>query len=156
LIGSTWSHPEFPNLVNGIKSSEADEKYNCASFAAGNTTKFWDPFMGAFGGDYYWPPKARKGRGVECFIEAFQTIGYELCSDGELDPSCEKIVFYLDDNRIVHHVARQLADGRWTSKLGQNVDIVHTTPECLVSDSYGKPRCYMHRPIEIRGTIAWT
>ena len=28
--------------------------------------------------------------------------------------------------RIVKHAARQLTSGRWTSKVGQNIDIEHT------------------------------
>jgi len=105
---------------------------------------------------YYWPTGARKGFELVCFIEAYQTIGYEICADGSLDPSCDKIVLYADRYGFVHHVARQLPDGKWTSKLGPNEDIIHDTPECLACDDYGHPACFMHRHIQMGATVVWS
>lgn len=148
MIGTAWSHPDFPNLANGIKTSDDDEKYNCTAFAAGDTERYWDPNLAFSGGGYYWPPGAKKGRDLASYIDAFEAIGYEQCADGELDSAYEKIVLYADDYGYVHHVARQLSDGKWTSKLGNDVDISHPTPDCLISDMFGKPARYMRRPIK--------
>lgn len=41
--------------------------------------------------------------------------------------------------------ARQLADGGWTSKLGQSVRIEHATLDALTGEAYGvslKSNCY--------------
>ena len=46
------------------------------------------------------------------------------------------------------HVARQLFDGRWTSKLGSGEDITHDSPEDILCDDYGDIVHFMKRPME--------
>jgi hypothetical protein len=65
---------------------------------------------------------------------------YQVCSDGGLEPGVEKVAIYVDDFGIPQHVARQLPDGTWTSKLGKGEDIGHVSPESLAGDLYGKSR----------------
>lgn len=43
------------------------------------------------------------------------------------------------------HAAKQLADGRWGSKIGQLEDIVHTTVEALSGSDYGEVVQFMKR-----------
>lgn len=40
-----------------------------------------------------------------------------------------------------------MPDGKWTSKLGHDVDIEHDTPEDLAEGIYGTVMHYMRRPI---------
>ena len=47
----------------------------------------------------------------------------------------------------VTHMARQLASGLWTSKLGELEDIEHETPAELEGDIYGIVVQYMRRAI---------
>jgi len=48
------------------------------------------------------------------------------------------------------HMARQLADGTWTSKCGGNEDITHFTLDALESyGPYGCPVLYMRRLIPV-------
>lgn len=56
----------------------------------------------------------------------------------------EKIAIF-SIGREFTHVARQLADGRWTSKLGGIKDIAHTL-ESLTGGDYGDVVGYMQRP----------
>jgi hypothetical protein len=82
---------------------------------------------------------------LPAFTAAFSTIGYRECADGSLRRKREKIVIYTNAFGGVEHIARQLPDGRWTSKLGDEEYIIHETPQSL-SVGYGGPTCYMQRP----------
>src|SRR5262249_26347171 len=121
---------------------------NCIAWAAGEHDRWWwpDPQM-----DYYWPDGVPREQTVEAFIEAYRTIGYEVCLDGVREAGFQKIVIYAKNNGEPTHAARQLPDGTWTSKLGQNVDVEHSTPESILQFQdcyrYGRPLHYMRRPI---------
>ena len=75
---------------------------------------------------------------------AFESIGYQTCDDGALDEGFEKIALYAL-GMMYTHVARQLIDGRWTSKLGQLEDITHNTPEAIENSDYGEVAQFMRR-----------
>jgi len=83
-------------------------------------------------------------------MAAYATLGYEPCLDGTLEPGFEKIVIYVLSGTPTH-AARQLNSGLWTSKLGQQVDVEHDTPEAIVQEIaqlaaiYGLPVQYMKR-----------
>lgn len=88
-------------------------KYNCIGWAAGDDQNVWWP------GGKYWPGGVRRDDSVAAFIAAFATRGYECCDSDGLEPGFEKVVLYVDEQHgRVTHAARQLPDGRWTSKLG--------------------------------------
>jgi len=59
----------------------------------------------------------------------------------------EKVAIYADAAELVTHMARQIANGRWTSKLGASWDIEHLRPECLNSDCYGTFLICLARPV---------
>ena len=44
------------------------------------------------------------------------------------------------------HAAKQLPNGRWTSKLGRSQDVEHTL-EGLEGSAYGRARLVMRRPV---------
>jgi hypothetical protein len=94
---------------------------------------------------YYWPDNVRRGYDLDSFISAYETEGFRPCADGSLIQGREKIAIYLNKFGYVEHAARQEANGLWKSKLGDEEDIEHQTPECLSSDSYGHPRHFMER-----------
>ena len=62
---------------------------------------------------------------VECFIDAYRTLGYEPCDSEVVEKGFEKIALYVQVNGSPTHVARQLPNGIWTSKLGRSFDIEH-------------------------------
>jgi hypothetical protein len=96
----------------------------------------------------YWPANAPREVTVEAFISAYGMLGYEPCSDGELEPVFQKIVIYARAGKPTH-VARQLDDGTWTSKLGQWVDIEHDDPDEVLQfpncSIYGQPVQFLKR-----------
>jgi len=48
------------------------------------------------------------------FIRAFEALGFQRCETAE-----------VEGDGHVTHAARQMPDGRWSSKLGTEQDIAH-------------------------------
>src|SRR5262245_9561718 len=117
------SPDRYPRLTpqNHQETSPYDSAYNCVAWAAGDTAHWWWPERQ---GGFYWPHDAPMADTVSAFTMAFALIGYQPCPDGSLEADYEKVVLFAL-NGTVKHAARQLADGRWTSKIGKNVDIEH-------------------------------
>jgi hypothetical protein len=81
-------------------------------------------------------------------MKGFAVRGYEQCDDGELDIGWEKIAIYVDNDDTPQHVARQLNNGGWTSKLGDYEDIAHESLAALEGDGkdqYGRAKHFMRR-----------
>lgn len=77
---------------------------------------------------------------------AYGTLGYVECADGELEAGFEKVAIYADAQFTPTHASRQLADGRWTSKLGKLEDIEHDTIDNVNCPTYGTAVRFMKRP----------
>jgi hypothetical protein len=91
------------------------------------------------------------------FILAFATKGYVQCTDGSLQPRLEKVAIYVDSNDVPQHAARQLRNGKWTSKLGDYEDITHhdllDVADGPPPDGYGRPKYYLQRRRRFRNTV---
>ncbi|MFN8121030.1 MAG: hypothetical protein U0237_01240 [Thermoleophilia bacterium] len=139
---------DFPNLAGNFQlTSPVNRRYNCIAWAAGRTDRWWWPAFTAGGHlapGYYWPPGAPTDDRLSSFEVAFETLGYRRCNDGTLEAELEKVALYATDGRVLH-AARQLPDGAWTSKLGQNVDIAHTSPEAVEGPAYGQAVAFLSR-----------
>jgi len=116
-------------------TSPIDPGYNCIAWAAGeNNLWYWpDPLS-----IYYWPNNIARECTLNAFIELYQSLGYEICSEQNVEADFEKIAIYVDSNNIPLHAARQLESGTWTSKLGPYKDIEHNTIRGLENSAYGK------------------
>lgn len=130
---------QFPNSRNHPieRTSEKDPFYNCIAWAAGDKSNPWWPQnaeMSAITGSY-WPPGVPKREDIKSFVKAFKSIGYSPCGDGQAEPGFVKVAIYAL-NGVPTHAARQLPDGRWTHKMGQNIDIA-TTLEAVEGPIYG-------------------
>src|SRR5207247_1563964 len=123
------------------ETSPATEKYNCVAWAAGVTDQWWwpDPLVGA----YPWPEGAIRAVTIDAFFSAFAILGYQSCERGEFEPGFEKVAIYTSNGKPTH-AARQLPDGKWTSKLGKYLDITHTL-QGLEGPVYGKPTHFLKR-----------
>lgn len=115
----------FPNLRNTPYqiTSPHTALYNCIAWAANDQTKWWWPDIF---GMAYWPPGVPRIETLEAFVQAYETIGYEICSQSSHETGYEKVAIYIDSEGKPTHAARQLPNGFWTSKLGQGHDISHT------------------------------
>jgi hypothetical protein len=120
-------------------------RYNCIAFAADDQTLWWWP---DHHGDGFWPKGAKREVTREAFIQAYGTIGYAVCDNGEVEAGYDKIALY-EKNGVPTHAAKQLEDGWWKSKLGEWEDIKHKTVEAVQTfrgiGLYGEVAFYMKR-----------
>lgn len=135
----------FPKLAaEGYRiTSPASKLYNCIAWAGGADTEWWEPVTGP---GYYWPKDAAREYTIESLVEVYESLGYAACADGSLEEGFTKVALYANSGDYTH-AARQLDDGKWTSKLGPLEDIEHNTLESLEGDTYGKVVRFMKRPI---------
>jgi hypothetical protein len=126
-------------------TSPPDLHYNCIGFAAGRSDVVWWPDEYPDPQSDYWPQGILREESVPAFVELFQSLGYELCSDGDLEARFEKVAIYALGQKPTH-AARQLTTGAWTSKLGVEEDIVHEKPESLDGPCYGSVVQFLRRP----------
>jgi hypothetical protein len=135
------SHPDFPNLTaaNHRITSPATSDYNCIAWSAYDTERWWQPGV-------YWPVDVPSwDYGLATLEQAFRALGYEKCEGDGLEVGFEKVALYGSELTYTH-AARQLADGKWTSKLGRGEDIEHETPDDVAGGLYGKVAGFMKRP----------
>jgi hypothetical protein len=152
-MSGSWKQWEFPNLKESDhkKTSEASDDYNCIAWAAFDDTKRWDPDEME---QHYWPPSIPRVINLEVFKEVFRRLNFEDCDDATFENGIEKIAIYATSDGQPTHIARQVDNGIWTSKLGYWEDIEHYNLECLGGEKrdyfgrimlYGKPVSYMKR-----------
>lgn len=134
---------DFPRLKKiprpFTKASPADPNYNCFAWAVGVNNCRWDPCY-----PWFWPKGCPREVTISAFVEAFATLGYKSCSHGRREAGYEKIVLYAEKGKP-RHAARQLKGGRWTSKLGKDIDIEHKVKD-IEGPCYGKVTMYFRRP----------
>ena len=94
----------------------------------------------------YWPPTVARIMDLQAFVAAFATLGYAACADGKLEPGFQKVALFADAQGKATHAAKQLPDGRWSSKLGPHEDISHTIYG-LEHGEYGDVVQYMKRRV---------
>lgn len=143
----------FPNLIHCDHSQESNQTpaYNCIAFAAGDQRRKWWPVPKVLrGGQWFWPDGIPTTSSFENFIAAFALLGYEPCENADFEENVEKVAIYGREDGKTEHMAVQVTSGdhagKWASKLGGDVDIVHSTLEGLAGRKYGQPRWYMKRP----------
>ena len=141
----SWSANDLPFLVPGnhVETSPTDGNYNCIAWAANDQFNWWWP-----GEDGYWPDFAPREETVEAFVAMFRGLGYTECENGELELGFEKVAIYAvrSAGRLEPtHTARQLIDGKWTSKLGPLEDISHDALDGVNGPVYGSAVRYMRR-----------
>jgi hypothetical protein len=130
---------QFPKLgTNEYALTSPDTiDYNCLAWAAETDEAWWwpDPM-----GQEYWPDGVPREETLSAFTAAFRTIGDEICDDTSLESGFQKIAIYVDSQNAPRHVARQLPNGEWTSKIGQYEDIQHRRFAVLTGDApaYGQ------------------
>jgi hypothetical protein len=137
----------FPGLAHGRyrETSPATPNcdYNCIAWAASRTDHWWEPDPYQY---FYWPPGVARQYTLQAYSDVYRVFGFEPCGSGRFEIASEKIVLFATSGGVPQHAARQLESGRWTSKLGRDVDIEHTTPDMLSGNSYGQPVLFMQRP----------
>jgi hypothetical protein len=145
----SWIATYCPNLSPQqyeITSPETSD-YNCIAWGAEEDDRWWDPTDP----DQYWPDNIPRELTISAFIQAYETIGYIPCESADLEPGYDKVALYAREDSQADggqptHVARQLSNGRWTSKLGELEDIEHEL-EGLIGFYYGSVVQILKRPV---------
>jgi hypothetical protein len=135
----------FPRLRgSGFRvSSPCDDVYNCIAWALSVTDAWWWPV--GVPPRNFWPEGVPREVTLEAFRLVFAKVGYEVCASDGLESGFEKVALFVDELGP-SHAARQLSDGRWTSKLGQLQDIEHDLHD-LEGDHSGTVSLIMRRPL---------
>ncbi len=115
--------PALQGAVYRVTSARTGD-YNCIAWAAGDTECWWwpeDPENDAI----FWPAEVAQEETLTAFVAVFATMGYAPCGDDAPEDGFEKVALFADGAGTPTHAARQLPNGRWTSKLGFLEDIEH-------------------------------
>jgi hypothetical protein len=133
----------FPDLLKDgySRTSPPTVQYNCIAWALKDDEKWWEPDQLGW---FYWPEACERSYHLRSFLKMLSINGYIKCDDPTHEAGFEKLAIYTDGNQF-KHIARQLADGKWTSKLGQADDISHSL-NGLIGQGYGRPTIYLKRP----------
>lgn len=136
----------FPRLRDSSFdiTSPQDGQYNCVAWAAGDTRRWWWPGESPFS---FWPRGIAREESVASFVRAFSTFGYEVAATGEHDANYEKVAIFASSDGVPTHVARQLPNGSWTSKLGALEDIAHADVTAIGGTDYGHVVVFLQRRI---------
>lgn len=142
------NHPDFPNSYNEpfLITSQQTWSYNCIAWAFGDDKKWYWPTEHP---SHYWPPNIRRELDLQSFIELYELVSYKICDSPDLEDSLEKIAIFAFPNGDPSHAAKQLPNGKWTSKMGPWHDVEHTFNSINNSPGYGNATIFMSRPIEI-------
>ncbi|MDA1191380.1 MAG: hypothetical protein O3A46_06810 [Candidatus Poribacteria bacterium] len=91
----------FPNLTvdEFTEESPATRRYNCIAFAAGIEDAWYDSELG-------WFDDTPQGRTIGHLIDGFESVGYVVCEDGQLEDDHEKIALYANDDGEWEHTQR--------------------------------------------------
>jgi len=138
----------FPDLAadDPVVTHPPDPRFNCVAWAVGVVDALWWPADP----DGYWSPGVPDELTVAAMAAALGTVGYVPCAGGDLEPGFEKAAVYARSD-VPTHVARQSADGRWSSKLGRDCVVGHATPGGVEGAVYGSVVAYLRRPTGTTG-----
>jgi hypothetical protein len=103
---------------------------------------WWWPFE-----SYRWPLGFPQDETVGAFVKLYAMIDYTPCVDGSLEPGYEKIALYAI-GPAMKHVALQLPNGKWTSKLGKDIEKIEHTLDGLAG--HGTPVQFLRRAFDPR------
>ena len=134
------SKSDFPRLTeqNHRITSPATPDYNCIAWSVGEIEHWWQPGV-------YWPvASSEDDYGIGALERAFLSLGFEDCDNSGLESDCEKVALY-GGSLFYTHAARQLPNGKWTSKLGRSEDIQHDAPDDVAGGLYGEVVQFMKR-----------
>lgn len=142
----------YPNLISrGYEmTSPVCSNYNCVAWAADwDSSRWWGPEENEPG--VHWPDGVPRGNYIENYMQVFARLGFIPCDGPELEDGFDKIAFWDDRYQWrFGHVARQLPNGKWASKLGDGNDIIHNTLDAVNCELYPCVYKYMKRPFSNR------
>jgi hypothetical protein len=134
----------FPHVTirNCIPTSDPTEEYNCVGWAVHSQRDFiWPDEREQFS----WPIDMTRDETVPTMRRFFEHLGFAVCGDSALEAGFEKIAIYGNAEGVQHVARQKLRGGMWTSKMGEKLDVDHTTPEVLSDYIFGTVQVIMKR-----------
>ena len=142
----------FPKLkqTQHAITSDSDKNYNCVAWVLGKTKEFWTPFgliIPASFPPYRWHSDVPQDGSLSSYKVLFQKFGFSMAGDSKPERGYEKIALYEQDDKFTH-VAKQVDESKWSSKLGDIEDIEHELKSLEKKGplAYGRVACFMKRP----------
>lgn len=131
--------PKLSEASNFEFTSPKTDDYNCVAWALASEDE-WIQFQDENG---EWDIRLTR------YIAYFRSNGFVESTNTQPIEGVIRIALYADEKtNEFTHIARQLPDGKWTSKLGEWEDITHNSLEVLAGGFYGVPIVLMERKIE--------
>jgi hypothetical protein len=133
---------DYPYLKgNYTKTSDETILYNCVAYVLGE----YDKIYSSYEEEGIWIDGLEKTHTPKNYADFFKKIkGFEICKNADFDDKYEKIAIYgLEDEFL--HVAIQLQNGKWSSKIGEYEDIEHNSLKAVGGGRYGYPIIFMQR-----------
>jgi hypothetical protein len=136
----------FPRLqgANWAVTSPEDARYNCIAWAVGDPLHWWWPELDPESG--HWPEGVSTELSIPAFLAAFTTAGFGPADREDRERGWEKVALFATAGGAPTHAARQLPNGRWTSKIGTLEDIEHELHD-LTGTEYGSVVPILKRPL---------
>jgi hypothetical protein len=136
----------FPNLAQTEYeiTSPRTYDYNCIAWALEEDDRWWSPTSD----EYYWLEGAPTEWSLAAVVQTFGMVGYEACQNADLEPGFQKVAIFTNVSGEPTHAARQLPNGRWTSKLGDWEDIEHELEGIEGEKMYGSVGQILRRSIQ--------
>jgi hypothetical protein len=127
---------DLPLLRRGQNYAEASKwnfDYNCLAFVLGDYENWWEP-PGLYG--HYWPPGFREDVSVETVTKIIKLHGFVVEHAPDIPPLTESIAVFAKGEDWEHFA--KFANGVWSSKIGEDHDITHSSLQVLEGDLYGR------------------
>ena len=114
---------EFPNSQNEPfeETSPETDQYNCLAWVMHDTQRWWDTED-----EDFWVSNLPQDSTLKTLVLLGEKQGFVVCDNGQLEKGYEKMALFSLEGTYCTHVARQLASGQWTSKLGTSYDVTHS------------------------------
>jgi hypothetical protein len=128
----------FPKESGQIEiASDADDGYNCISWSLNDKSRPWWPFSppSPF---IYWPPDVPREETIEAFTRMYERLLFTKCSEESREEGYDKVALYALDESSTHAARLWIEDLTWSSKLGDENDIIHHTLSALEGNEYGE------------------
>lgn len=146
----------FPNAVaqKALEiTSPKDLCYNCVAWSLGIDSHWVEPYLSngiKVEPWAVWPNTDDVGHDIDTYVKMYRGEGFVKAARGNLEAGFDKIVIYWNEtSKTFNHVARQMEDGQWWSKLGRASDVQHAKPNTLgpagSPGDYGEVWGYMKR-----------
>lgn len=138
-----FTSPDFPNSIAEPfeVTSPSSGEYNCIAWALNDQSRFIWPLRQR---GFYWPKSVRMEETLEAFSLLFAAKGYQVCMDGGFEAGFQKLALFEKDG-LPTHAARQLPDGKWTSKIGAYIDVKHSL-KAMEGGRYGIVALFFKKP----------